>query len=263
MNDGHRMELRYPIMRTAATIIALLWAADGFAQQPTVAATVAGTAVTVQWTPITGALAYDVEVTGSLAGGTTVGAQPTAYTVNAPPGTYTIRIRARADGIVGPFSDPVTVSVGGPVPGPAPVPGPVPAPTGNRTPDPPPGSILPLPSYGPAVVSALAAAFPGALRNSCGNNEWLLRLVYQLRQMDTRWGLNWKRGNIGDMSQDVVTYHFGPGPDDNSTNVYIIDVIFGHCGSSPGPNWGDVTAATREAGTIGRWTIAPLLPYLQ
>jgi hypothetical protein len=255
------MKLRNPIIRTAFTLLTLLWAVDGFAQQPTVTATVAGTAVTVQWTPIPEALAYDVEVTGSLAGGTTVGAQPTAYTVNAPPGTYTIRIRARAGDVVGPFSNSVTVSVGGPAPGPAPAP--VPAPTGPRTPDPPPGSILPLPGYGPAVVSAMAAPFPGALHNSCGNNEWLLRLVYQLRLMDTRWGLNWKRGNIGDMSQDVVTYHFGPGPDENSTDVYIIDVVFGHCGSSPGPNWSDVTAATREAGTIGRWTIAPLLPYLQ
>lgn len=255
------MKLRYPVIRTAFTLLALLWAVDGFAQQPTVAATAAGTVVTVQWSPVDGAQAYDVEVTGSLSGALTLGAQPTSYTVSAPPGTYTIRIRARSGGIVGPFSNPATVSVGGPAPGPAP--SPVPAPAGNRTPDPPPGSILPLPGYGPAVVSAVAAAFPGAIFNSCGNNEFLLRLVYQLRQMDTRWGLNWKRGNIGDLSQDVVTYHFGPGPDDNTTNVYIIDVIFGHCGSNPGPNWGDVTQATRDNGTIGRWTIAPLLPYLQ
>jgi hypothetical protein len=233
---------------------------DASAQQPTIGATVAGPSVTVQWSPVPGAQAYDVDVTGSVVGGITLPAQPTVYTVNAPPGTYTIRIRARAGGIVGPFSDPVTVSVGGAVPGPAPAP---PAPTGNRTPDPPPGTILPLPGYGPAVVAALAAAFPGALRNSCGNHEFLLRLVFQLRQMDTRWGFNWKRGNYGDLSEDVVNYHFGPGPDENSTDVYIIDVIGGHCGGNPGPNWQDQTQATRNAGTIGRWTLLPLLPYLQ
>jgi hypothetical protein len=246
--------------RAAFTIaIALSASVYAEAQQPTVTGSVNGTLVTIEWTPVAGALAYDVEVSGSVTGGTTVGASPTAYSVNAPAGTYTLRIRARAGGIVGPFSNPVTFSVGGPA---APTPGPSPVPSGNRTPDPPPGTILPLPGYGPTVVGQMAAAFPGALANSCGNNEWLLRLVYQLRQIDTRWGLNWKRGNVGDLSQDVVTYHFGAGPDENSTDVYIIDVIFGHCGGRPGPNWGDVTAETRHQGTIGRWTILPLLPYL-
>ena len=28
--------------------------------------------------------------------------------------------------------------------------------------------------------------------------------------MDPRWGLNWKRGRVGDMSQDVVDYYYGP-----------------------------------------------------
>jgi hypothetical protein len=255
------MTLHHSIARSALALAFLLGAGTSvFAQQPTLAASVNGTLVTIQWSPIPGALAYDAEVTGSLTGGITVGSHTTSYMVSAPPGTYTIRVRARAGDLVGPFSNVVTITVGGPA---APAPSPVPPPTGNRTPNPAPGTILPLPSYGPSVVNALAAAFPGALRNSCGNNEFLLRLVYQLRQMDTRWGFNWKRGNIGDLSQDVVTYNFGSGPDENTTEVYIIDVIFGHCGGNPGPNWADVTGATREAGTIGRWTLAPLIPYLQ
>jgi hypothetical protein len=254
------MTLNHPIARIVFAAAALWWTSTpAFAQQPSLDATVNGSLVTVQWTPVPGALAYDVEVTGSLAGGITIAAQPTTYTLNAPAGTYTLRIRARAGGIVGPFSNAVTVSVGAP---PSPGPSPVPPPTGNRTPDPPPGSILPLPTYAPGVVQQMAAAFPGALRNSCGNNEWLLRLVYQLRQIDTRWGFNWKRGRIGDLSQDVITYNFGPGPDENTTNVYIIDVIAGHCGGNPGPNWLDVTEETRHGGGIGRWTLAPLLPYL-
>ena len=246
-----------------AAAFVLLASAVASAQQPTLAASVNGTFVTVQWTPVAGAQAYDVEVSGTLTGGTTIGAHPTSHVVNAPPGTYTLRIRARAGEIVGPYSNAVTVTVGGapPPPGPSPTPVP-PPPTGNRTPDPPPGTILPLPAYGPSVVEAMAAAFPGALRNSCGNHEWLLRLVYQLRQIDTRWGFNWKRGRIGDLSEDVVNYNFGPGPDENTTNVYIIDVIAGHCGGNPGPNWTDQTEATRRGGTVGRWTLAPLLPYL-
>ena len=256
------MNLHYSFARSVIVIaLFLVSSSTVFAQQPTLAASVNGSLVTIEWTPIPGAQAYDVEVTGSLAGGLTLAAQPTAYTVNAPAGTYTLRVRGRAGNIIGPFSNSVTVTVGGAAP--APAPGPAPAPTGNRTPDPAPGTILPLPGYGPSVVQQLAAAFPGALRNSCGNNEWLLRLVYQLRQIDTRWGFNWKRGRIGDLSQDVVTYNFGAGADENTTDVYIIDVIAGHCGGNPGPNWHDVTEDTRRGGTIGRWTLTPLIPYLQ
>jgi hypothetical protein len=41
--------------------------------------------------------------------------------------------------------------------------------------------------------------------------------------------------------------------------VYIIDIVGGHCGSNPTPNFQNQTQATLDAGTIGVWT---LLPYL-
>jgi hypothetical protein len=245
----------------AAAILILSSSAASAQYQPDVSVNVNGSLVTIQWTQVPGAQVYDVEIGGALSGGITLPAQPTQYTLNAPPGSYLLRVRGRAGSVAGPFSAIVSFAVGGPAPAPPP-PSPVPPPTGNRTPDPPPGTILPLPGYGPAVVAQMAAAYPGALRNSCGNIEFLLRLVYQLRQIDTRWGFNWKRGNRGDLSEDVINYHFGPGPDENSTNVYIIDVIGGHCGGNPVPTWIDQTRATRNAGTIGRWTLLPLLPYL-
>jgi hypothetical protein len=252
------MTFAQAVVRIAiSAMFMVLSSLNASAQQPTLVATANGTLLTVQWTPIPGAQAYDVEVTGTLAGAATLGAIPTSYTLSAPPGTYTFRVRARAGSVVGPFSNPVSVSVGAPPPAPAP------PPPGNRTPDPPPGTILPLPAYGPTAVLTMAAQFPGALRNACGNHEWLLRLVFALRQIDTRWGFNWKRGRIGDLSEDVVTYNFGPGPDENTTNVYIIDVIAGHCGGNPGPTWIDQTQATRRGGGIGRWTLAPLLPFLR
>jgi hypothetical protein len=243
-----------------AAAFILLSSLAASAQQPTLAVSVNGTLVSVQWTPLPGAQAYDVFITGTLSGAATLPAQPTAYVVNASPGTYTLAVRGRAGNLVGPFSNAVTVTVGAPAPPPGPAP--IPPPTGNRTPDPPPGTILPLPAYGPSVVQSIAAQFPGALRNSCGNHEFLLRLVFALRQIDTRWGFNWKRGRIGDLSEDVVNYNFGPGPDENSTNVYIVDVIGGHCGGNPGPTWIDQTEATRRGGTVGRWTLAPLVPFL-
>jgi hypothetical protein len=79
-------------------------------------------------------------------------------------------------------------------------------------------------------------------------------VVDTLRQHDTRWGYNWKRGRVGDPSMDVVDYHWGAGPDEGSTQVYIIDIIGGHCGSSPSAGWGDVTDKTYSAGGVGRWT---------
>ncbi len=151
-----------------------------------------------------------------------------------------------------------------PTPTPTPPPGtPAPSPPvsgggGGRTPDPPAGQRLPLPSYGPQVVQQVAAARPDLLRNSCqeqgGSWGFMDAVVDTLRTYDTRWGYNWKRGNVGDPSMDVVDYQWGAGRDEGSTQVYIIDVIGGHCGSNPTPGWNDVTAVTAAGGSIGRWT---------
>ena len=106
---------------------------------------------------------------------------------------------------------------------------------GARTPNPPaptPPNYLPLPNRS-AVVDEMARLYPGELRNSCGNNTWLFRLVQRLRQEDTRWGLNWKRSRVGDMSQDAVTYNYGPQADEGTRYVHVVDVIGGHCGGNP------------------------------
>jgi hypothetical protein len=127
---------------------------------------------------------------------------------------------------------------------------------GGRAPDPQ-GGRLPLPSYGAGVVRQVATLFPQLLANSCqehgGSWAFMDAVVDTLRSYDTRWGYNGKRGNANDPSMDVVTYHYGPGPDNGSTDVYIIDVIGGHCGPNPGPAWNDVTDITVSSGTIGRW----------
>ncbi len=134
---------------------------------------------------------------------------------------------------------------------------------GNRTADPTPGQALPLPDEY-SVVLALAAERPDLLADSCqpeyggpyatGTWEFLDILVERLRAKDTRWGYNCKRGNCNDVSLDVVDYHWGAGESQNSTQVYIIDVIGGHCGPDPGAAWIDQTDATSDHGDIGRWT---------
>jgi hypothetical protein len=61
------------------------------------------------------------------------------------------------------------------------------------------------------------------------------------------------------MSQDVVTYNYSADPDEGTTNVYILDVIGGHCGNNPLAAWTDVTDVTVQSGTIGRWTLQPYI----
>jgi len=133
----------------------------------------------------------------------------------------------------------------------------VPTGPGGRTPDPQ-GGRLPLPGYGYGVVQAVAAANPGLLRNSCqshgGSWQFMDLVVDTLRTYDTRWAYNGKRGNANDPSHDAIAYHHSAGASNNSTQVYIIDVVGGHCGSNPSPSWNDVTDATYSAGTVGRWT---------
>lgn len=217
---------------------------------------VSGTTVSFAWAPVGGVAGYRLEVASGpngpvlvsqpFAPGTTAISYP-----GAPAGTFYARIVTGAPCGTLTASAVTSFSVAGVPPG-----------SGPRTPDPPPGQRLPLPDMS-AVVEAVARAYPGDLRNSCrdhgGNNVWLYRVVEALRRYDTRWGLNWKRGNVNDMSQDVVDYNFAAGPDEGTTNVYIVDVIGGHCGGNPTPAWIDNTEATRRGGTIGRWTLRPYL----
>jgi hypothetical protein len=157
------------------------------------------------------------------------------------------------------FKTPSAPGGGGTPPPTTPGPGPAPPPgTGARTPNPPPGQRLGLPGYGASVVSDVAAQYPAALRNSCqehgGTWEFMDRVVDRLRTFDSRWGYNGKRGNRSDPSLDVVDYNFGSQADEGTTDVYIIDIIGGHCGSNPSAAWIDQTEATRQGGSIRRWT---------
>ena len=104
--------------------------------------------------------------------------------------------------------------------------------TARRTPDPPAGQRLPLPDV-QAFVMQRAAARPDLLAQSCPtgnkyvNNPWQDYMVDGLRELDTRWGYNGKpnRGPADNGGQpviaagDEIAYHYGPGPDQGSTDV--------------------------------------------
>lgn len=139
---------------------------------------------------------------------------------------------------------------------------------GARTPDPPPGVDLPIPDYGFAVVQDMARRYPAELSRACKNNhEFLFLLLHELRKIDTRWGLNWKRGNPGDMSSDILAYNQTNLPDEGNGRVYIFDVIGAECERNY-PSFGDATPVTWAArgnpacgaGTYcTMWTLEPYL----
>ena len=109
-----------------------------------------------------------------------------------------------------------------------------------------------------AIVRQVAAAFPAAFLGSCqhagGSWEFMDRAVDALRSKDGRYGYNAKRGNMNDPSVDVVSYYYHPLIQDinGRPEVYIFDLIGGHCGPTPSVVWNDVTDITFQSGTLGR-----------
>jgi len=146
------------------------------------------------------------------------------------------------------------------------------------------GCAAPLSEMGPgesrkprpndsAIVRAVASSFPNALVHSCqpegGTWEFMDRAVDALRAKDGRYGYNCKRGNCNDPSLDVVSYYYRPDPAgfQGSPDVYIFDIMGGHCGPTPSVIWNDVTDITFTSGTLGRTTyprpgrvVAPCTP---
>jgi len=318
------------IVAMALGLVAL-GAVEAAAQAPTLSVSVNGVSVRIEWTSVLGATGYNIEV-GSSPGGSNIAsvnlpASITVIVVNAPSGTYYLRVRGMAGGLVGPFSNEAVAVVGGQPPGPC-VPPTAPnltinvqGPTvtvgwspiagaagyliqfsrfaggtelqqtvgpgttsyqqyvgmlgtfyvrvvagnacgsatssempftittttggGPRTPDPPPGQLLPAPGYGPAVVDDVARRFPGDLANACGSRTWLFRVIHELRRRDSRWGANLKRGHQG-LSTDIVAYNPTNLPDQGNGQVYIFDIISAICEGNF-PTWQDVTAHTWAA----------------
>jgi hypothetical protein len=132
----------------------------------------------------------------------------------------------------------------------------------RRTADPAAGQRIPLPDVR-AFTQQAANARPDLLAQSCPrglkyeNNPWLDYMVDQLRTLDTRWGYNGKptrtaADNGGQpviAAGDEVAFHYGAGPDQNSPDVYLIDLLEGHCGATPRLTYRDFTGEER-----GFWT---------
>lgn len=99
-----------------------------------------------------------------------------------------------------------------------------------------------------ATVQAYAEANPAQLANSCldsgGSWDFMDGVVAALKAADSRFGYNGKRGDINDPSEDAVSYYHGVLPaTDGSPDVYVIDIIGGHCGPNPTAAFSNVTTS--------------------
>lgn len=162
----------------------------------------------------------------------------TALTANK---RYVWRVRAELGDAFGPWSNVMaftTVKAGG-------TSSPTPTATGPRTPDPAPGTRLPLPDMRGVLAqfSDTSQSCPRGLKYV--NNPWQDRVIDAFRQQDTRWGYNGKptrtaadNGGVPVVAAgDEAAYHWGGGADQGSFDVHLVDMLGGHCGSNPSLTW--------------------------
>jgi hypothetical protein len=171
----------------------------------------------------------------------------TRYTVDpALPASRRVlwRVRAELGDAVGPWSNVMAFTTAGTAA--ATVPSGTPSTSaGPRPADPPPGVRLPLPdmqgvlrNFGDASQSC-----PRGLKYV--NNPWQDRVIDAFRQIDSRWGYNGKptrtaadnNGVPVVAAGDEAAYHYGAGPDQGSTEVHLVDLLIGHCGTAPTLTW--------------------------
>jgi hypothetical protein len=248
--------------------------------------------VSVTWAAVAGAVGYRLQV-GSSPGSTQfqvdLPASQTSFSAPVPVfGTFYVRVLAgSACGALTPSAE-QSFTIGAPTPGPGPG-----GTSGPRAADPTPstgqrcvagrpdlGYCIPVNSlgYAPGVVAQVAAQFPGDLFNSCaehgGNLNFMFRVLSRLRAIDQRWALNYKRGHVGGVSEDILAFNATNRPDEGESQIYLFDVIGGHCGPNPvagmdlaagynstvNDTWLAALSGRFPAGTFGtqfgaRWTL--------
>lgn len=172
---------------------------------------------------------------------------------------YFWRARSEFEDAVGPWSVVSSFTTAGAAPPPTTPTPTTPAPGGTlpRTPDPPAGQKLPLPDRRDVLsrFGDVSQSCPRGLKYV--NNPWQDRVIDAFRQTDSRWGYNGKpnrtaadNGGVPVVAAgDEAAYHRGPGPDQDSTDVELVDMLIGHCGTNPSLTWRVFTGEEP-----GRWT---------
>ena len=98
------------------------------------------------------------------------------------------------------------------------------------------------------------------------NSPWQDFIVDRLRQSDPRWGYNGKPtrtaadngGRPVVAAGDELAYFYGTGNAQGSTDVYLVDILLGHCGPSPALTWRVFTGEEPGFWTgAGRFSVRP------
>jgi hypothetical protein len=116
-----------------------------------------------------------------------------------------------------------------------------------RTADPPAGQRLPLPNRQDVLSRFTNYGDPRSCPRGIKyvNNPWQDEVIDAFRQTDSRWGYNGKpnrtaadNGGVPVVAAgDEAAYHYGSGPDQNSPDVHLVDMLIGHCGGNPSLTW--------------------------
>ncbi|MGE3276876.1 MAG: hypothetical protein AB7O67_17325 [Vicinamibacterales bacterium] len=218
-------------------------------------ATFKGTALYLAWNASAGATSYVVQA--GAAPGTTFQEIPvsgrTTLNANVSAGVFYARVVARNACGTSTASNEVTLSFPG---------------ASTRVPDPVAGTWLPLPDV-EALVTSIGQERPDLMLNgSCPGgrkyvpNDFLDFVIARLRTYDTRWGYNAKptktsADNGGApvvAAGDEIAYFAGAGTAEGSSQVYLIDILFSHCGT-PSLTWRNFTGQEPGIWTgAGRFT---------
>lgn len=156
------------------------------------------------------------------------------------------RVRAELGDAYGPWSNVMAFTTAGSSATTVPTGGPTSS-SGPRPADPPAGVRLPLPDFRD-LVGPLGGDFSNSQSCPRGlkyvNNPWQDRVIDGFRQRDSRWGYNGKpvktaadNGGFPVIAAgDEAAYHYSGGPDQGSPDVYLVDMLGGHCGT-PALTW--------------------------
>lgn len=123
-----------------------------------------------------------------------------------------------------------------------------------RVADPDPGTVLGMPDVR-SLIARIHNENPALIFESCPTgrkyetNPWQDRIVDRLRLYDTRFGYNAKPTRTAADNDgfpviaagDEITFFAGSGVAQGSPNVYAFDILFGHCGPTPGLDYRNIS----------------------
>ncbi len=97
------------------------------------------------------------------------------------------------------------------------------------------------------ICAALKSKFPSAYSKACSgadDGEFIKRVAWQCRLQGITCYLNWKRGQAGNLSKDILNFENSTGAIDRSglvSGVEHIDIFLGHGAPGMGFGWTDTT----------------------